>query len=167
MDEQMMKEIEMTEEEFLAQYDSSQYEKPSVSVDILIFNRQGKGWEVLLVKRKNHPFQGKWALPGGFINMDENLEDTAYRELMEETGLDGRREKVPLKQLGAYGDVGRDPRGRTITIAYMAILEKAGLTVKGADDAADARWFPIDNLPPLAFDHDRILEDGKRILAED
>ncbi|MGI6706011.1 MAG: NUDIX domain-containing protein [Clostridia bacterium] len=166
MDEQTMREIEMMEEEFLAQYDSSQYEKPSVTVDVLIFNRQEKGWELLLVKRKNHPFQGKWALPGGFINMDENLEDTAYRELMEETGLDGRKEKIPLKQLGAYGDVGRDPRGRTITVVYVAILEKVDLIVKAADDATDARWFPVDKLPPLAFDHDRILEDGKKILAE-
>lgn len=111
--------------------------------------------KVLLVERGNEPFKGCWAIPGGFMNMDETAEQCAVRELEEETGL----VVSELQQIGAYSKVDRDPRGRTITVAYLAIID-APVEVRGLDDAAQAKWFPISDLPPLAFDHQDILKNA-------
>ena len=128
-----------TLEEFLAQYDPKQYEHPSVTVDMAVFTEQSGKLSVLLIRRKNHPFIGTRALPGGFVNMDESLEEAAARELEEETGV----QAYELHQLGAYGLVDRDPRTRIITVAYLAYLPE-GMQPKAADDAADARLFAVE-----------------------
>lgn len=111
--------------------------------------------KVLLVERGNEPFKGCWAIPGGFMNMDETAEQCAIRELKEETGL----EVEVVRQIGTYSKVDRDPRGRTISVAYLAVIDTEE-DVRGQDDAAKAAWWPTDALPPLAFDHDEIMEDA-------
>ncbi len=125
----------------------------AVTTDCVIFCNTGKKLKVLLVQRKSDPFKGDWALPGGFLETEESFITGAKRELQEETGL-----KIKdLKQLLAFGTPGRDPRGRTISIPFfgeVASEEK----VEGADDAADAKWFDLNSLPVLAFDHSEILE---------
>ena len=128
-----------------------EYPRPSVTSDCVIFGYDAKGLSVLLIERGQEPFKGSWAFPGGFMQMDEDAETCARRELEEETGLQG----VKVEQFGTFSDVNRDPRGRTVTIAHLALVKKS--EVKGADDAAKAEWFPIDSVPSLAFDHDRIL----------
>ena len=135
--------------------DKHVYDKPSVTVDCVIYRRNSAidKVEVLLIQRAREPFADRWALPGGFVNKDEKLEEAALRELKEETGFGA----TGLKQLGAFGDPGRDPRGWTISIAYLAEVPERGSAVKGSDDAKEARWFPIDALPGLAFDHDKIM----------
>jgi 8-oxo-dGTP diphosphatase len=123
--------------------------------------RDGGQLRVLLIERNHPPFAGCWAIPGGFVDENESLEDAARRELLEETTLSG----VTIEQFGAYGDPGRDPRGHTVTVAFIARLAEC-TPVVGSDDAARAEWFPVDELPPLAFDHDRILADAlRRYLA--
>lgn len=146
-----------SEKEFLKNYDPSKYDRPSVTVDIVILNKLNSMYQILLVKRKNYPFKGKWALPGGFVNMDENLEDAAARELKEETGVDCKEENITIEQLHTFGDVGRDPRTRTISVAYGVIMGNKKLEVNANDDADDAKWFDINKLPDLAFDHDKII----------
>jgi 8-oxo-dGTP diphosphatase len=137
------------------------YPRPSVTVDIVVFQSRPDSLHVLLIQRGREPYKGYWALPGGFVEMDEPLEATARRELQEETGLSVPR----LDQLGAYGDPERDPRGRVISIVYLALLpKKAASQVAGASDASRAAWFPINDLPSLAFDHDKILQDARRNL---
>lgn len=111
--------------------------------------------QVLLIERGADPYKGCWAFPGGFMNMDETTEQCAMRELEEETGM----RVTDIKQIGAYSKVDRDPRGRTITVAYLAVVD-APVAVTGQDDAAKAEWFPIDALPPLAFDHEDIMQDA-------
>lgn len=134
-------------------YDASRFERPSVTVDLVIFTlRQGQ-LQVLLVKRKHWPFEGMWALPGGFVHMDESLEEAARRELGEETSV----RDVYLEQLYTFGAPDRDPRTRVITVAYFALVSSDHLKLRAATDAADADWFPAANLPPLAFDHAGIL----------
>ncbi len=128
------------------------YPRPSVTTDCVVFAVGNAGMEVLLVQRGAEPFKGRWAFPGGFLNMDESAEQGALRELLEETGV----EKAGIRQLHTFTDPGRDPRGRVISIAYYAIIRKQ--EVKGADDAADARWFALQEVPPLAFDHGRMLQ---------
>lgn len=127
------------------------YPRPAVTADCVVFSREETGLSVLLIERVNEPFKGCWAFPGGFMDMDEDAEACAIRELKEETGLEIRS----MKQVGAFTEVNRDPRGRTVSIAYYAMVVKS--EVKASDDAAQARWFPIDSVPPLAFDHDKIL----------
>lgn len=117
------------------------------------------GNDVLLVQRRNDPFQGKWALPGGFVDEDEKVLDGAKRELQEETGV----ENVSLTQFGAYGDPGRDPRGRVVSVVYWSLLEKQP-SAHAADDAADCKWFDLNDLPDLAFDHAQILADVRNRL---
>ena len=126
--------------------------RPMVTADSAVFAFFDGGAKLLLIQRKRDPYQGRWALPGGFIHMDEDLPDAAARELAEETGL----RDVALQQLGAFGKPGRDPRGRTITVAYFGIAQKGWDRIQAADDAAHARWFDIHDLPPMAFDHDEI-----------
>jgi len=134
--------------------------RPMVTTDAVVFGRREGQWHVLLIQRKNDPFAGAWALPGGYVEMDEPLETGVARELKEETGLTG----VTLRQLHAFGDPGRDPRGRTITVAYLGVAEPGAPEPKGADDAADARWFPVNALPALAFDHGRIIRYAVQTL---
>lgn len=133
------------------------YFKPSVTVDALVIWPDQKDVQVLLIQRKRNPFSQKWALPGGFIEEDETLLASVTRELAEETGLTD----LQFTQFGAYGDPGRDPRGRTLTIAYYAVVHAVvPPAVVGLDDAQDARWFSIEALPELAFDHQEILQAG-------
>ena len=129
--------------------------RPMVTVDAVVFTVTGNTAKLLLIKRKNDPFKGKWAIPGGFIGMDEDLDDAVARELAEETGLTG----VNLEQLHTFGKPGRDPRGRQITIAYMGIISKPTPSLKSGDDAEDAKWFDINSLPEnMAFDHDHVAK---------
>jgi len=130
------------------------YPKPSVTVDVVLFTFTDGELRVLLVQRSRNPFKGLWALPGGFVEKNEKLEDAAARELFEETGLKG----IYLEQLYTFGDPGRDPRGWTISVAYFAIVG-ADMTrkVHAGDDAGDAAWFDVSHLPQLAFDHERIV----------
>ena len=137
-------------------YDPSKYDRPSVTVDIILFTVHDGWLEVLLIKRKHKPCAGMWAFPGGFVDMYEGLEDAALRELKEETDLD----KVYIEQLGAYGDPGRDPRTRVITVAFIALAPADKLTPRAGDDAAEAVWHPAHNPPKLAFDHKWILADA-------
>ena len=128
--------------------------RPMVTVDAAVFSFFGGKLKLLLIQRKQEPFKGQWALPGGFVGMDEELKDAAARELAEETHLTG----VKLEQLHTFGTVGRDPRGRQITVVYTGIAPDDSITVKGGDDAADARWFDLDTPPEnLAFDHKEII----------
>ncbi len=135
-------------------YDVSKYERPSVTVDVVMMSLRQRDLQVLLVKRRSWPYEGMWAVPGGFVNMDESLENAAKRELQEETGL----QDVYLEQLYTFGDPGRDPRTRVITVVYFALLDSERLQVRAASDAADVGWFSVYSLPPLAFDHDQILD---------
>lgn len=130
--------------------------RPMVTADTVLMRGTAAGLEVLLIKRKNEPHTGSWALPGGFVDMDEELEIAAARELAEETGVTD----VPLEQFHAFGKVGRDPRGRSITIGFVGMLQSPDTspTLQAGDDAADAQWFPITNLPETAFDHTEIID---------
>ena len=136
------------------------YPRPAVTADSVVFCNGSDGLSVLLIERANDPFKGCWAFPGGFMDMEENAEDCAKRELKEETGMEVRS----LEYLGTFSEVNRDPRGRTITIAYYAVVEKSD--VIGADDASQARWFPIDSIPSLAFDHEEILRAALKVLND-
>lgn len=135
----------LTEKEFLEQYRPGDYERASVTVDALIFavdpetDNEEEEPELLLIRRGDHPCLGKWAIPGGFVNMDESLEEAAARELMEETGLTG----LCMEQLYAFGDVKRDPRTRVISVAYLSVVPKAELTPVAGDDAREAVWFRV------------------------
>ena len=131
--------------------------RPAVTVDIILFAFQNDQLTTLLIQRKNEPFQYHWALPGGFVNMDEDLQDAARRELAEETNV----KDIYLEQLYTFGQPDRDPRTCVITVAYFTLLsadEVASKDVRGGDDARDARWWNIYDLPILAFDHQRILD---------
>ena len=129
------------------------YPRPCVTTDCLIFRKINGVWHVLLIERGNEPFKGCWALPGGFLEMEEDLDTCAARELQEETGMTG----IELHQLYAFGAPNRDPRHRTISVAYWGIDNSERQAV-GSDDAAEARWFALDKLPSLAFDHEQILQ---------
>lgn len=134
------------------------YPRPAVTVDAILISNQNT---VLLIERGGEPFKGKWALPGGFIDMDEELDEACRRELEEETGL-----KVgTLKQFKAFGDVFRDPRHRTISVLFYAFLNDEPIPMAG-DDAAKAQWFPINQLPELAFDHEQILMEFKEEILK-
>ena len=122
----------------------------------------GAGLEVLLVRRGNPPFQGQWALPGGFVEIDEDVPDGALRELEEETGAVPRL----LHLLGVWGKPGRDPRGRVVTATYLAVVGPEGWHVRGGDDAAEAAWHPLDSVPHLAFDHDQMIQAARQRLKE-
>lgn len=138
-----------------------EWPRPMVTTDALVFSvRRGRA-RVLLVNRKYDPYKGHWAVPGGFIEMDEELVDAAARELAEETGLTD----VTLTQMQTFGTVGRDPRGRQITVVFMGIIENGPDRVQGGDDAAEARWFDIEDLPSkIGFDHTIVVGMGIRKL---
>ncbi|HEX4204533.1 MAG TPA: NUDIX domain-containing protein [Ktedonobacteraceae bacterium] len=134
-------------------YDPNKYERPSVTVDVVMMSLRQRDLQVLLIKRRAWPYEGMWAIPGGFVNMNESLETAAKRELQEETGV----QDVYLEQLYTFGDPGRDPRTRVITVVYFALLDSERLQVRAAEDASDVEWFSVYDLPSLAFDHDEIL----------
>ena len=138
---------------------SYKFPRPAVTADCVVMTNEPLP-KVLLIQRGAAPFKDAWAFPGGFMNMNETTEECAIRELEEETGL-----KVDtVHQIGAYSKVDRDPRGRTITVAYLAIVDSQKEVI-GQDDAAKAAWFPITELPPLAFDHYDIMQDAVRTYA--
>ena len=131
-----------------------EYPRAALTVDSIVFIKRGEESRVLLIQRGREPFKNKWALPGGFVDMNETLEKACIRELEEETGLVVKR----MEQFKAYDAIGRDPRHRTISIVFSAELESE-FEVKGGDDASQAGWFSRSDLPELAFDHRQILED--------
>ncbi len=132
-----------------------EWPRPMVTVDAVVFKRSKDKIALLLINRKNEPYKGYWAFPGGFVEMDEELEDAAARELAEETNLKG----VDLEQMHTFGTVGRDPRGRQITIAFIGFTDENNADIKAGDDAALAKWFDIDNLPEnMAFDHNEVAK---------
>jgi 8-oxo-dGTP diphosphatase len=130
------------------------YPRPQVTVDLVVFCFFDKGIRVLLIRRGREPFAGKWAIPGGFLEMDEPVETAARRELKEETGLEIAG---PIEPIGFFADLGRDPRGRTITLAHAAIVPSGEHAVKGADDAVEAAWIKLSDPIDLAFDHAKIV----------
>ncbi len=130
------------------------FEQPSVTVDLVIFTIKDNSLKVLLVKRNTEPFKDKWALPGGFVRINESLEEAAKRELQEETGV----KEVYLEQLYSFGEPKRDPRGRVITISYFALINSDKIKLKASTDVSDAIWFSISKIPLLAFDHKEILD---------
>src|SRR5437868_6174051 len=132
---------------------SYQYPRPALTVDCVVFGCDEAELKVLLIERALEPFKGRWALPGGFVRVDETLDDAARRELEEEAGL----KNVFLEQLYTFGALNRDPRERVVSVAYYALVKLAEHETKAATDAADARWFPISKGPKLAFDHAEIL----------
>ena len=136
------------------------YPRPMVTVDALVFTVREGDLNVLLIRRKHDPWQGMWACPGGFVDLDEPLEQAAARELREETGVTG----VPLVQFHAFGAVERDPRGRVITVAYFGAADQRGLAPRGGDDAAEAAWLPVAGLPRLASDHNLVVATAVRTL---
>lgn len=146
----MKDENQMTEEEFLRNYKPGDYERPSLTVDMVLFTLDDKEekdlkkvpekvLKVLLITRKNHPFMGCWAIPGGFVDINENIEEAVYRELKEETNIDN----VYLEQLYTWGDVKRDPRMRVVSTSYMALVNKEDINPRAGDDAAEVAWFNI------------------------
>ena len=135
----------------MPQYD---YPRPMLTVDIFLLRLHTDHFEILLIQRRNDPFTGKWALPGGYVEIDEPLEAAAKRELFEETGI----QNTPLFKMNLFGDPGRDPRGRTITVVYFGVPAESVELPKAGDDAMLAQWFSLGRLPDLAFDHDRIID---------
>ncbi len=133
------------------------YPRPALTADCVVITREEQP-KILLIERGYEPFKGCWAFSGGFMNMDETTEECAIRELEEETGL----KVTDVHQIGAYSRVDRDPRGRTITVAYLAVIDQP-VEVKGQDDAAKAEWFPLSDLPSLAFDHSDIIRDAIKL----
>ena len=138
------------------------YPHPAVTADCLVFAHTDEGMKLLLIQRKNEPCKGKWAFPGGFMDIDETTVDAARRELKEETGL----VVGDLHRVGIFDAVDRDPRERIITVAYYMVLDKPA-EVSGLDDAAQAKWFLLTELPDLAFDHREILREAERMLGLD
>jgi 8-oxo-dGTP diphosphatase len=134
-------------------YDVTKYDKPSVTVDIVVFTILNDSLKILLVKRKEWPFENMYALPGGFVKMNETLDDAAVRELKEETGV----KDIYLEQLYSFGDVNRDPRTRVITVSYMALIDGESIKLSAGTDAIDAKWFDVLELPKLGFDHNKII----------
>lgn len=182
----------LTEAEFLKNYQPKDYPRPSLTADILIFCRDESASKLLMIRRGGHPFIGKWALPGGFANPDETIDDTAARELFEETGING----LSLRQLGLYSTPGRDPRTWVVSEAYCCVYSGKPKYAKAGDDAADAQWFTLSygsnggediltlssknetvrifikpdgsvSAPDLAFDHGKMIFDAfKKIRRE-
>jgi 8-oxo-dGTP diphosphatase len=142
---------------------SYDYPHPAVTTDVVLFTIRTNSLSVLLIERKNSPYAGMWALPGGFLDISEDLECCAKRELREETGIEG----VYLEQLGTFGTPGRDPRERVVSVTYFALTPSDHLSPKASSDAAKAAWFPINKLPNLAFDHAEIINQARaRLIAK-
>ena len=138
-----------------------EYPHPAVAADVALFRRTPDGrLQLLLIRRGHEPFAGKWALPGGFVGIDEDLEDAARRELLEETGLNADE----LAQLQTFGQPDRDPRERVISVVFFGFADPSGSDPRAGDDAAQAKWFDIDDLPELAFDHAEIIAIARQRL---
>jgi 8-oxo-dGTP diphosphatase len=135
--------------------------RAALTVDCVVFGFDGGDLKVLLIQRALEPFKGRWALPGGFVRVDETLDDAARRELEEETGL----KNVFLEQLYSFGEVDRDPRERVVSVAYYALVKLSDHRARAATDAANARWFPLSKIPKLAFDHASILGAARHRLT--
>jgi len=131
-----------------------EFARPALTVDIVVFGLDEEDLQVMLIQRDLPPHEGQWAIPGGFVRVEETLDDAARRELAEETGL----KDIYLEQLYTYGAVGRDPRERVVTVAYYALVNLEGHDVQASTDARNAAWFPVSDLPELAFDHQEILD---------
>lgn len=129
------------------------FKKPSVTVDVVVFTIKYNDLKILLIKRKIKPFKDMWAIPGGFVRIEEPLEKAARRELEEETGV----KDLYLEQLYTFGDPKRDPRGRVITVSYFSLINSDQINLRASTDVSEAKWFPISKLPSLAFDHRKIL----------
>ena len=138
-----------------------QHPHPAVTTDIVIFTIRRQQLELLLIRRADEPFKDCWALPGGFVNIDEDLDRCALRELEEETGITG----VYLEQLYTFGAPGRDPRERVISVAWYALIPPDRMNIRAASDAREVAWFEVRQLPPLAFDHKAIVEMAHQRLA--
>jgi len=130
------------------------YPRPAVTVDIIVSRNVGNNFQLLLIERKNEPFKTQWALPGGFVDIDEEIDTAAYRELKEETSISD----IKLKQFYTFGNLGRDPRGRTISIVYSGVIINEKQEISAGDDAKNLKWFSINDLPELAFDHNKIID---------
>ncbi|MCH4896897.1 NUDIX hydrolase [Marinilabiliaceae bacterium JC040] len=133
-----------------------EYPRPALTVDAVVFCIKSGEINVLLIERKNNPYKDCWALPGGFVDIDELIDKAVLRELEEETCL----KNVELKRLNVYDAIDRDPRGRTISVVYYGQVDESNSIVKGEDDAKQAKWFSIKSLPSLAFDHEIVLKDA-------
>lgn len=139
-----------------------EHPRPALAVDIALFRESPQNTQVLLIERAHSPFQGQFALPGGFVEIDESLAEAASRELREETGL----KDIHLTQIRAFGSPHRDPRGRVVSILYAATLpEGRPLDLQAASDAADTAWYPLDDLPHLAFDHAEMIATAMQALG--
>ena len=139
-----------------------EYPPPAVTTDTAVFTIRDSRLHVLLIQRGKEPAKGQWAFPGGFIDIDEDLETAAHRELAEETGVSG----IELQQFYTFGTPDRDPRERIITVAYLGLVPEHEVTLQAGDDAAAAEWHPVDTVPPLASDHNDILATALRALRE-
>jgi 8-oxo-dGTP diphosphatase len=160
----MTEPTDLTEESFLASYEPQRFPPIAVTVDIVLLTVRQDRFSILLVRRAGHPERGRWALPGGFVEVDEDLDEAAWRELREETGVPRPPAGMHLEQLRTYGTPGRDPRMRVVSVAYVAFAPDLPEPTAGSDAEA-ARFWPISDLagpdaPPLAFDHARIIVDG-------
>lgn len=131
-----------------------EYPRPSLTVDCVVFGLDEGDLKVLLIQRDLEPFKGKWALPGGFVRLNETLDEAAFRELQEETGVSN----VYLEQLYTFGDIARDPRERVVTVSYYALAKLSDHRIKATTDARDAAWFSVSDMPGIAFDHEKIFE---------
>lgn len=138
------------------------YPRPAMTADCVLFGFDGQALKILLIERGIEPYKGYWALPGGFMKMDESIEQCAARELMEETGV----RNVFMEQFRVFSDPGRDPRGRVVTVAFIALVRPSDHRLIAADDAANALWFDASMLPPLAFDHKEIVAAAREYLRE-
>lgn len=130
------------------------YPRPALTVDAVVFGLDQDELKILLIQRAGEPFQGQWAFPGGFVDIDETTDHAVLRELQEETGI----ENVFLEQLYTFSSIERDPRERVVSVAYFALVDPAGIKMAASSDAKDVRWFAIDDTPELAFDHQEILK---------
>lgn len=139
---------------------TSNYPRPALTVDCVVFGLDEVNLNVLLVERRLKPYAGQWALPGGFVGIDETLDAAARRELAEETGI----ENLFLEQLYTFGDLNRDPRDRVVSVAYYALVKLTDFRIRAATDASAAAWFPLDKIPRLAFDHGQIVDVARERL---
>jgi len=131
-----------------------EFQRPALTVDCVVFGLDEEDLKIILIQRDREPFEGRWAIPGGFVHIDESLEEAAIRELKEETGV----QNVFLEQLYTFGDIDRDPRERVVSVAYYALVNLMDHDIRATTDARNAAWFSVDDIPSLPFDHDRIVE---------